>query len=66
MYRDLEDIGWKAKRGNSAAVYHRGCYSKFTNKTSIERTIIRSGKAQLVLQDDSKPLDDEATETSGQ
>ena len=42
-------MGWKAKRGNSAAGYHRECYSKFTNKTSIERAIIQSGKAQLVL-----------------
>jgi hypothetical protein len=58
-------MGWKAKRGNSAAGYHRECYSKFTNKTSIERAIVQSGKAQLVLQDDSKPLGDEATETSG-
>jgi hypothetical protein len=57
----FDDNKWQ----NPAAGYHRGCYSKFTNKTSIERAIIRCGKAQLVPQDDLKLLDDEATETSG-
>ena len=57
----FDDNEWQ----NSAAGYHRVCYSKFTNKTSIERAIIRCEKAHRASQDDLPPSDDEATETSG-
>ena len=55
----LED--WK----DSAVGYHRECYSKFTNKTMIDRAIARCEKARLISTDNLLLLDKERTETSG-
>ncbi len=57
----LNDTEWQ----NSTAGYHRGCYSKFTNKTLIKRAIIRCENARLALQKDYLPtFDDDGPEPS--
>ena len=50
---------------NSKAGYHRGCYSKFTNKTFIKRAITRREKAKLQLAENDVPLDDLTSEDCG-
>ena len=50
---------------DSAVGYHRGCYSKFTNKTLIDRAIARCEKARLASTDDLSLSDKETTETPG-
>ena len=50
---------------DSAVGYHRGCYSKFTNKTLIDRAIARCEKARLRSTDDLSLSDKEKMETSG-